>query len=117
MADGPGRTRLAREQSVGDCVGYDLVVAILVGWLPQIEVIAGTPPQIGRNRSLGRSPSSPAKKLSMAYVSPSGKTNSPMVSVDRRGSRSLATRFPRAHESALSPVANPLCHRSSSDEI
>jgi hypothetical protein len=40
-----------------------------------------------------------------------------MVSAERWGSRSLATRFPRAHESALRPVATPLCHRSSSEEM
>src|SRR5215207_9492133 len=43
VADGPGRSRPAREQSVRDPVGDDLVVTILVGWLPQLEVVAGSP--------------------------------------------------------------------------
>jgi hypothetical protein len=75
VADSPGSLRLAREQSVGDPIGDDLVVAILVGRLPQIEVIAGSPAPDWQEPLAWEIPSSPAKKLSMSYVSPSGKTN------------------------------------------
>ena len=34
--------RLAREQRVGDPIGDDFVVAILVSWLLQIEVVASS---------------------------------------------------------------------------
>src|SRR5215204_5109942 len=40
-----------------------------------------------------------------------------MVSADRWGNKSLATRFPTARGSALSPVTNPLRHRNCSEEI
>src|SRR5215213_9283724 len=40
-----------------------------------------------------------------------------MVSADRWGNKSLATRLPTARGSALSPVANPLRHRNCSEEI
>src|ERR671915_2038706 len=40
-----------------------------------------------------------------------------MVSADRWGNKSLATRLPTARGSALSPVTNPLVHCSSSEEI
>jgi hypothetical protein len=43
VADSPGSLRLAREQTVGDPIVDDLVVATLVGRLPQIEVVAGSP--------------------------------------------------------------------------
>ena len=43
MADGPGSVRLAREQRVGDTIGDDFVVAILVGWLLQSDGVAGSP--------------------------------------------------------------------------
>ena len=59
---------------------------------------------------------SPAKKCSRLFVSPSGKTNRPIVSADKSGSRSWATRCPTAPEPVLSPVANPLVHCSSSEE-
>src|SRR5215213_219540 len=95
-----------------------------VGGAQLLMLTLAPPPHIGRNLSVGRFPSSPAKKLSTRFsvgmtksLSPSGKTNSPMVSADKWGSRSLATRFPTARGSASSPVANPLCHFSSSEEI
>src|SRR5215204_7245145 len=88
-----------------------------------LKLTLAPPPHIGRNHSLGRFSSSPAKKLSTRLfvgttksLSPSGKTKRPMVSADRWGSKSLATRCPTARESASSPAANPLCHRSSSEE-
>src|SRR5215211_5328450 len=95
-----------------------------VGGAQLLMLTLAPPPHIGRNRSLGRFPSNPAKKLStrlfvgtMKSLSPSVKTNSPMVSADKWGNRSLATRFPTARGSASSPAANPLCHSSSSEEI
>src|SRR5918998_2865814 len=82
------------------------------------------PPQSGRNRSSERFPSSPAKKLSrLSLATPksrraSGKTNRPMVSEERWGSKSWATRCPTACESSSrSPLAIPLVHRSSSEKI
>jgi hypothetical protein len=55
------------------------------------KLLPAPPPHIGRNRSLGRLPSSPARKLSKFAVKkvskivdiPSGKTNKPMVSQER----------------------------------
>src|SRR5919107_6459295 len=72
---------------------------------------------MGRNRSLERVPSSPAKKCSRDGRPPSGKTNRPMVSAERWGSSSWAPRFPASGGSALSPAANPLIQCSSSEEI
>src|ERR671913_746879 len=95
-----------------------------VGDAKLLKLLPAPPPHSGRNRSLGRFSSSPAKKLStrlfvgtMKSLTPSGKTNSPMVSADRWGIRSLATRWPTARGSPSSPVANPLCHHRSSEEI
>src|SRR5215208_160061 len=50
-------------------------------------------------------------------MSPSGKTNKPMVEGDRLGSKSWATRFPTARGSPTTPVTNPLVHCNSSEEI
>src|SRR5215211_5749548 len=79
---------------------------------------------MGRNLSLGRFSSSPVKKLSRLSLEtpkstrPSGKTNRPIVSADRWGSKSLATRCPTVRvSSSTSPLAIPLCQRSSSEEI
>src|SRR5918998_3518863 len=72
---------------------------------------------MGRNRSFERVPSSPAKKCSRDRLTPSGKTNRPMVSADRWGSSSWATRFPASRGSALSPLVKPLRQCSSSEEI
>src|SRR5215218_9245283 len=80
-------------------------------------LLPAPPPHMGRNRSLERVPSSPAKKCSRDRLTPSGKTNRPMVSADRWGSRSWATRFPASRGSALSPAANPFIQCSSSEEI
>src|SRR5215212_2597828 len=95
-----------------------------VGGAQLLMLTLAPPPHIGRNLLLGRFSSSPAKKLSIRFsvgtmksLSPSGKTNRPIVSADKVGSRSWATRFPTARGSASSPVANPLCHFSSSEEI
>jgi hypothetical protein len=124
VACSPTSLCLTCEQRVGDPIGDDFVVAILMSWCPKIEVIAGSPtPE--RKEPLGRFSSSPAKKSSKFAVKklltvteiPSGKTNRPMVSEDRWGSKSWATRRPTARGSALSPVAIPLCHCSSTEEI
>src|SRR5918998_1226093 len=80
-------------------------------------VLLAPPPHIGRNRSLGRFSSTPANNCSRLSIRPSGKTNRPMVSADKWGSSSCATRFPTARGSASSPAANPLVHCSSSEEI
>src|SRR5215216_3173565 len=48
---------------------------------------------------------------------PSGKTNRPIVSADKLGNKPWATRCPTARGSVSSPAANPLVHRSSSEEI
>src|SRR5215213_8479648 len=95
-----------------------------VGGAQLLKLTLAPPPHIGRNLSLGRFPSSPAKKLltrlfvgTTKSLSPSGKTNSPMVSADKWSSRSLATRWPTARGSSSSPAANPLCHSSSLEEI
>src|SRR5215210_6554619 len=89
-----------------------------------LKLALAPPPHIGRNLSLGRFSSSPAKKLSTRLfvgttksLSPSGKTNRPIVSADKLGSKSWATRFPTARGSASSPAANPLVHCNSSEEI
>src|SRR5215213_10398825 len=82
-----------------------------------MELLPAPPPHMGRNRSLERVPSSPAKKCSRDRLTPSGKTNRPMVSAERWGSRSWATRFPASRGSALSPAANPFIQCSSSEEI
>src|SRR5918998_3610174 len=80
-------------------------------------VLLAPPPHIGRNRSLGRFSSTPAKNCSRLSIRPSWKTNSPMVSADKWGSSSCATRFPTACGSSSSPVAIPLLQCSSSEEI
>src|ERR687897_1333496 len=43
VAHGPTSLCLTREQSVGDTIGDDLVVAVLIGWRPRIEVVACSP--------------------------------------------------------------------------
>src|SRR5215208_383028 len=95
-----------------------------VGGAQLLMLTLAPPPHIGRNLSLGRFASSPAKKLSTRLfvgttksLSPSGKTNSPMVSADKWGSRSLATRLPTARGLDSSPLAIPWCHCRSSEEI
>src|SRR5918994_5454967 len=95
-----------------------------VGGAQLLKLTLAPPPHVGRNLSLGRFSSSPPKKLSTRFsvgttksLSPSGKTNRPMVSADKWGIKSLATRFPTARGSASSPFANPWCHCSSSEEI
>src|SRR5919112_3055556 len=94
------------------------------GGFPQPPVLLAPPPHMGRNLSLGRFSSSPANMSSRLSLEtpkstrPSGKTNRPIVSEDRWGSRSLATRCPTACvSSSTSPLAIPLCHHISSEEI
>src|ERR687889_253756 len=43
VAHGPTNLCLTREQRVGNPIGDDLAVAILVGWYLHIEVVAGSP--------------------------------------------------------------------------
>jgi hypothetical protein len=50
VADGPGSLRFAREQSVGEPTGDDFVIAILVGWFLQTEVVASSPTEGGTAR-------------------------------------------------------------------
>src|SRR5215207_6399302 len=42
VTDSPTSLCLTREQRVGDPVGDDFVVAILIGWLLEIEVVASS---------------------------------------------------------------------------
>src|SRR5215208_4159073 len=118
VADGPTSLCLTREQRVGDPTGDDFIIAVLIGRPDRIEIIAGSPPHSGRNCNVERFSSSSSKKFSSVRVmSPSGKTNRPIASAERWGSRSWATCCPTARASSSSLLAIPLVHCRSSEEM